>query len=271
MSPFHFTVYSNDAVISKTGSGNRPRDFKWNLNVPITSNKYNKLAVESVFIRHVKANIMVPEIGSIRDYNLNAQGDLKYDPTDSVIFKSLTVTGEGTGATFIFYNDDYGLQMRDRGTGYKAGDSLIVLNQDGSANDDGERVIVTVGNVYATNSVTHDLITTPSSVSLLDDIVPNMIRMIGAGNADERELYSIRCRNVTNSYDTRKKHANGGKIIYQGAMNFQNTNPKECFCYDMNSLDFLNGEFQLALDSNYLYETGISPDLIFAITFILME
>ena len=72
MSPFHFTVYSNDAIVSKTGSDNRPRDFKWALNVPITSNKYNKLAVESVFIRNVKANIMAPEIGSIRDYNINA-------------------------------------------------------------------------------------------------------------------------------------------------------------------------------------------------------
>ena len=271
MSPFHFTVYSNDAIVSKTGSGRRPRDFKWNLNVPITTNKYNKLAVESVFIRNVKANISIPDVGSIRDYNMNIEGDLDYDPTESVIFNTLTVTGSGTGATFIIYNDDdeidYGLQLRDTGTGYQAGDLLYVRNQDGSVNNVGERVKITVGNVYATNSVTHDSISTPES--LID--AGDMVRMIAGGNADERELYSIRCRNVTNSYDTRNKHANGGKIIYQGPMNFQNTNPKECFCYDLNSLDVLNGEFELALDSNFLNETGISPDLIFAVTFILME
>ena len=97
------------------------------------------------------------------------------------------------------YNDvngyDYGLQLRDQGTGYKAGDLLIVLNQNGTANNEGERVKVTVGNVYATNSVTHDLITIPTSDN---EVVPNMVRMIAGGNADERELYAIRCRNVTN-------------------------------------------------------------------------
>jgi hypothetical protein len=273
MAPFHFTVYSNDAIMSKTGSSKRPRDFKWNLNVPITSPKYNKIAVESVFIRNVKANIIIPEIGSIRDYNINAQGELQYDPSESIIFKSINSVGTGTGATFIISNDEYeysaGVTLRDPGQGYQRGDIMIILNEDGSVNEDGARVYVTVGSVFSSNTITHDLITVPASEN---EIIPNMVRIIAGGNADEKELFSIRCRYVTNSYDTRKsKHLSGGKIIYQGAMNFQNTNPKECFCYDLSSLDFLNGDFELALDSNYFNETGISQDLIFAVTFILME
>jgi hypothetical protein len=268
--PFHFTVYSNDAIISRTGIGNRPRDFKWNLNVPITK-KYNKIAVESVSIRNVKANIIIADAGSIRDYNINAESELVYDPSEYTIFNTQNITGTGIGATFLIYNEfnDYnsGLMLRDKGEGYEVGDTMYVLNFDGSLSEEGSRTIITVGSVFNLNSITHDMITPPSN----DSTSMNMIRMIGAGNADERELFSIRCRYVTNSYDTRKKHATGGKIIYQGKMNFQNTNPKDVFCYDVNSLDFLNGEFELALDSNYFNETGISEDLIFAITFILME
>jgi hypothetical protein len=271
MSPFHFTVYSNDAIVSKTGSGNRPREFKWNLNVPITKN-YNKMAVESVFIRNVKANIIVADVGSIRDYNINAEGELQYDPTEFEIFKTQNITGSGTGATFLIYNDyeDYnvGLMLRDKGVGYTEGDTMYVLNSNGTLNAPGARTTITVGNVFNLNSITHDVIYPPTTD---DASQTNMVRMIGAGNVDERELYSIRCRYVTNSYDTRNKHVNGGKIIYQGAMNFQNTNPGLSFCYDVNSLDFLNGEFELVLDSNYFGETGISEDLIFAVTFILME
>jgi hypothetical protein len=160
-----------------------------------------------------------------------------------------------------------GLMLRDKGVGYMAGDTMYVLNSDGTLNPPGSRTIITVGNVFNLNSITHDVIFPPT-----DDVSQfNMVRMIGAGNADERELFSIRCRYVTNSYDTRNKHVNGGKIIYQGAMNFQNTNPGLSFCYDINSLDFLNGDFELALDSNYFRETGISEDLIFAVTFILLE
>jgi hypothetical protein len=271
MSPFHFTVYSNDAVVSKTGSANRPRDFKWNLNVPITK-KYNKIAVESVFIRNINANLTEAENGTIQDYNIDSYGNLIYDPTEYVIFQSQNITGNGTGATFIIYNEyDGSIMLRDKGSGYEAFDTMYVLNADGSLPPLEDRITVTVNRVFGANSTTHDLITIPLIPDNEKEIFPNMIRMIAGGNVDERELFSIRCRYVTNSYDTRKKHANGGKIIYQGKMNFQNTNPKEVFCYDINSLDFLNGEFELALDSNYFGETGISPDLIFAVTFILME
>jgi hypothetical protein len=186
MSPFHFTVYSNDAVVSKTGSGNRPREFKWNLNVPITK-KYNKMAVESVFIRNVKANIIVADAGSIRDYNINAEGELIYDPTEFEIFKTQNIIGVGSGATFLIYNDydDYnmGLMLRDKGVGYMAGDTMYVLNSDGTLNPSGSRTIITVGNVFNLNSISHDMIFPPT-----DDVSQfNMVRMIGAGNADERE------------------------------------------------------------------------------------
>ena len=75
------------------------------------------------------------------------------------------------------------------------------------------------------------------------------MRMISLGNQDEKELYSFRCRYISNAYDTRKKHVSGGKKIYQGPLNFQNNNLQNSFCYELNSIDFFNGSFELSVGS----------------------
>jgi hypothetical protein len=268
MSPFHFTVYSNDAIISKTGSDNRPREFKWNLNVPITSNKYNKIAVESVFCRNIRANITNAKAGMILDWEVTHEGNVDHDPLFPLLLNTQNISGEGSGATFIIDVADE-VYLRDKGLNYEVGDSLYLLNADGSLpQTDSDRTIITVKKVTRANSTTHDLIGVYPGFN--EEVNANTQRMISLGNQDEKELYSIRCRYISNSYDTRKGYSNGGKIVYQGPLNFQNTN-KHCFSYDLTSLDFLNGVFELCVDSNYIKETGISADIIFAITFIIME
>ena len=98
------------------------------------------------------------------------------------------------------------------------------------------------------------------------------------GNADEKELYTIRCNNISsaNHLDTRPAQYKTGAIIYTGALNFQNTNPKECFCYEVNK-DILTSEFSLYMDTNFKHPTtsndslGLPPKLEVAITFILYD
>ena len=84
-----------------------------------------------------------------------------------------------------------------------------------------DRTIITVQLVTRANSTTHDLLSVTPSEN--EEVNANTQRMISLGNQDEKELYSVRCRYIFNSYDTRKGHANGGKIVYQGPLNFQNT------------------------------------------------
>lgn len=102
---------------------------------------------------------------------------------------------------------------------------------------------------------------------------------IAMGNTDEKELYTIRCNSVSseNHLDTRPPQFKTGSIIYTGALNFHNTNPKECFCYEVNK-DLLTSEFSLYIDTNFKHPTvvnshtlGISPNLQVAITFILYD
>ena len=101
---------------------------------------------------------------------------------------------------------------------------------------------------------------------------------IAFGNTDEKELYTIRCNGVSSDIhlDSRPPVYKTGSIIYTGALNFQNTNPKECFCYEVNK-DILTSEFTLYIDTNFRNTTtnantlGISPNLEVAITFILYE
>lgn len=99
------------------------------------------------------------------------------------------------------------------------------------------------------------------------------------GNTDEKELYTIRCNAVSseNHLDTRPPQFKTGSIIYTGALNFHNTNPKECFCYEVNK-DILTSEFSLYIDTNFKHPTvvnshtlGISTNLQVAITFILYD
>lgn len=93
------------------------------------------------------------------------------------------------------------------------------------------------------------------------------------GNIDEKELYTIRCSNVSSSYyyDSRNKNTYGSSpIIYLGKLNFQNTNPKESFCYHVNP-DMMNDNFTLIIDENFANKKGIKDDLKIGITFILYE
>lgn len=104
-------------------------------------------------------------------------------------------------------------------------------------------------------------------------------KTIAMGNSDEKELYTIRCNSVSseNHLDSRPAEYKTGSIIYTGALNFHNTNPKECFCYEVNK-DILTSEFSLYIDTNFRHPTivnshtlGLSPNLEVAVTFILYD
>jgi len=101
-------------------------------------------------------------------------------------------------------------------------------------------------------------------------------RAIGMGNADEMELYTIRAEFVSTTHvlDTRPQQYKTGGIIYNGSLNFQNTNPHVTYCYDV-SENILNNDITLYIDSNYhsnnVDELGIKNDLEVAITFILWD
>jgi len=102
----------------------------------------------------------------------------------------------------------------------------------------------------------------------------NQIAM-ALGNADEKELYSIRCRNVNSRYfwDSRPNEYDGGSLIYNGSLNFKNTNPATSFCFPVDG-DIANSEFTLFIDDNNqgaggVELLGIKQSFEVAITFIL--
>ncbi len=112
-----------------------------------------------------------------------------------------------------------------------------------------------------------------------DDGVNSIVGKTAAmGNTDEKELYTIRCNGVSseNHFDSRPSEYKTGSIIYTGALNFHNTNPKECFCYEVNK-DILTSEFSLYIDTNFKHPTtnvntlGLANHLQLAITFILYD
>ena len=80
----------------------------------------------------------------------------------------------------------------------------------------------------------------------------NMEIASAIGNVDEKELYSIRCRNVNSRYfwDSRPNEYEEGPLIYNGSLNFRNTNPEKSFCFDVDS-DIANSEFTLVMDDNH--------------------
>ena len=98
------------------------------------------------------------------------------------------------------------------------------------------------------------------------------------GNTDEKELYSIRCRNINSRccWDSRPSVYGGTPLIYNGSLNFQNTNPEKSFCFDVDG-DIANSEFTLIIDDNhlelingnYVNMLGAKETLEIAITFIL--
>ena len=98
------------------------------------------------------------------------------------------------------------------------------------------------------------------------------------GNTDEKELYSIRCRNINSRccWDSRPSIYGGTPLIYNGSLNFQNTNPEKSFCFDVDG-DIANSEFTLIIDDNhvelingnYVHMLGTKETLEIVITFIL--
>jgi hypothetical protein len=98
-------------------------------------------------------------------------------------------------------------------------------------------------------------------------------KSIALGNIDEKEVYTIRCSNVSSNYyyDSRDKNLYGSApIIYLGKLNFQNTNPKESFCHFVNP-DIMNNDFSLTIDENFQAKKGIKNTMHIGITFILYE
>ena len=94
------------------------------------------------------------------------------------------------------------------------------------------------------------------------------------GNTDEKELYSIRCTSVNSRYcwDSRPQKYKGASLIYNGSLNFKNTNPEKSFCFDVDG-DIANSDFTLFIDNNF-YDgveniSGIKDQLEVAVTFIL--
>lgn len=105
------------------------------------------------------------------------------------------------------------------------------------------------------------------------------------GNMDEKQIYTIRCDQVNSSYFYDSRPANDyvkKPIIYMGALKFNNSNPRETFCYNVNP-DIMNSDLTLYIDDNhrpfdanedeYPNEngTGINQTLNVGITFILYE
>lgn len=92
------------------------------------------------------------------------------------------------------------------------------------------------------------------------------------GNIDEKEIYTIRCPNVSSGYyyDSRNQIYGSAPIIYLGKLSFQNTNPKESFCHHINP-DIMNSDFTLIIDENFQTKKGIKDSLQIGISFILYE
>ena len=93
------------------------------------------------------------------------------------------------------------------------------------------------------------------------------------GNGSRFELWSIRYPNVVSNRisDTRPPGTfSNTPIIYNGKLDFQNTNPKETFCYDC-SPNLINEEITLYIDNNFNNETGVKDGINVAVSFILYD
>lgn len=101
-------------------------------------------------------------------------------------------------------------------------------------------------------------------------------RVVSLGNTDEKELYTIRANFISQSkhLDTRPQEYKTGGIIYNGSLNFNNTNPLSSYCYEVRP-NVLNDDFILYIDSNFrdgnVDELGIKETLHVAVTFILWD
>ena len=266
-----FSVFSNDAKISLSnvvGNG-RPRKFEWNLNVGSIV-KYKKIAIESIFCRNTRAVLQTNISGLVMDTEMAYVGN----KTGSTYLKNdiYATATTGAGTNLIIQNKRHlnagghitTLLIVNRGSGYKVGDVITVLDKDGVIPPLADRATFIIKRVNDP-VLEHDLV----SIDITSD--EQMMRLIGVGNCDEKELFSIRSPSMGNHYDTRDDtFKNGGPIIHMGPLKLQNTNPKDAYCYDLKGGDFLNGSFELSLDSNFLNENGISNDIVFCVTFVLL-
>ena len=260
------TLFSTDANIEHSGYQDRPRTFNWDINTNLGYFNDNcKIAVESVFCRNMRAIIKGSNSG-VLSIQRSATGT-KYKNND-VLTTQAVAPSTGTGLTIknIHHprtkNNILGPNSKviTRGIGYQVGDVINVLDSDGNLPTGNALAKITIQSV-CDNDANHDFI-----VSDLDTASNVQIqRMLGVGNQDEKEIYSIRCPHVNGNYDSRA--FSGGDVIYMGAMKMNNTNPDKAFCYDLKDKSFLNGGvFSLTIDSNYGNEQGISHDMIWGIT-----
>ena len=138
---------------------------------------------------------------------------------------------------------------------------------------DMSNLIEDVGNILNHNNNAIELANPNVELSFKNTQIATAI-----GNTDEKELYSIRCRNINSRYcwDSRPSVYGGTPLIYNGSLNFKNTNPEKSFCFDVDG-DIANSEFTLMIDDNYVEYVnpnninmlGIKGTLEIAITFIL--
>lgn len=107
-----------------------------------------------------------------------------------------------------------------------------------------------------------------------DRPIYNMSMLNYRVNSGKYELYSIRCGNIDSTHicDTRPQQFQSGSLIYNGKLDFNNFNPKECFVYDC-SPNIINDYFTLYIDNNHflLTELGIKDGLQVAVSFIVYD
>ena len=267
-----FTVFSNDAKIStSTVNGNsRPRKFEWNLDMGSVV-KYKKIAIESIFCRNTRAVLQTNISGLVMDTEMAYTGNK--DGTTYAKNSIYSTATTGSGVNLIIQNrrrlhaggNITTLQIINRGSGYSVDDVITILDENGNVPPLNEQATFIIKRVNDPE-FEHDL----TSIDITSD--QQMMRVIGVGNADEKELFSVRCPSIGSNFDTRdSSHKNAGNLIYMGPLKLQNTNPKDSYSYDLKSIDFLNGTFELSVDSNFLNENGISNDILFGVTFLLLE
>ena len=264
------TLFSIDADIENSGYENRPRTFNWNISKNLgTFSDDCKIAVESIFCRNMRAIIKGSNSGVLsieRSFAGASTNASNYKNNDTLTTQAATGTGTGLTIKNIQHpGTKYNILGKNskvilRGNGYQVGDVIDVLDSDRNLPTGAALAKIKVMSV-CDNDDNHDFIV--SDVDFSSNV--QIQRMLGVGNQDEKEIYSIRCPHVNGNYDSRA--FNGGDIIYMGPMKMTNTNPEQSFCYDLKDKSFLNGGiFTLTVDSNYGNEKGISHDMIWGIT-----
>jgi len=271
-----FTLFSNDAEVYNNGTNLRPRTFEWNIALPSANfSNFTKISIESIFCRNERAVVTGLVSGQIVTLNRLFPGSVYKNN------ETYSTSSDSGGTGLILTNKQHSGTVQDlmgsqsivtsRGSGYVVGEIISVFDEDGvlpEGNNLATFEVVTVTNSEFNN---HDLTTLDNTA----EEGQNFMRMLAVGNQDEKELYSIRCPQLSspNIYDSRSNNfKNGGSLIYMGKLNLQNTNPLMSYCYDLTNKSFLQGgKIELSLDSNFGAENGISPDMIFGITFVVFD